>query len=289
MQQFNGAMKILLNKVLESMESEQVTPWSRPWVQSGPAMPINMATKRPYAMLNAMFLMAIGETNYWLSRTAIEKLGGEIVDDNPALVLSVFKKVQKGKFDKNGEPLKVFCRRFTKAYNLSQTSGIACPAVELPDNFSPIDSAQSVLDSMPNKPAFTVSETSDRAFYDLVEDSVTLPSEKKFKTSEGFYGVAFHELAHSTGHETRLDRDLRALGQDRHSYSFEELIAELSSAYLCAHCGIDRSDMVDNSAAYIKGWSKALKSNPMWLFEAATKAQKAVDYILGKEVKTDKK
>jgi len=103
-----------------------------------------------------------------------------------------------------------------------------------------------------------------------------------FDTSEEYYATTFHELAHSTGHKSRLDRlqeNREIFG--RNSYDFEELVAEMAATILCSHCGIEQT--VENSVAYLTGWAKFLKENKRsTLFSASTKAQMAANFILGK-------
>jgi len=97
-----------------------------------------------------------------------------------------------------------------------------------------------------------------------------------------YYSTLFHELAHSTGHESRLNRkelvEVHSFGTK--DYSREELTAEISSAFLCAESAIENT--IDNSAAYIASWRRKLADNPKWMVEASGKAQKAADYILNR-------
>ena len=108
-----------------------------------------------------------------------------------------------------------------------------------------------------------------------------MPKKESFHSVQEFYSTLFHECIHSTGSEKRLNRpeltDLNAFGS--HDYSKEELTAEFGAAYLCAIAGIDNT--LENSSAYIKGWLSKLKNNNDWLVGAASKAQKAADYIQG--------
>ena len=112
------------------------------------------------------------------------------------------------------------------------------------------------------------------------EDLVNLPPIETFKTTEGYVATKFHEYAHSTGHESRLNRPgimaVAAFGGE--DYSFEELVAELTSAYLCARNGIDNT--LENSSAYIQHWLKALRDDKTMLMKASGKAMAAVEYIL---------
>ena len=111
-----------------------------------------------------------------------------------------------------------------------------------------------------------------------------MPAPNSFKSDEFYYSVLFHELTHSTGHKSRLDRegitDLAAFGS--HTYSREELIAEMGAAFLCGHCGIE-NQTIDNSAAYIASWRQKLGSDPKLIVQAAAQAQKAADFMLDRK------
>jgi antirestriction protein ArdC len=109
-----------------------------------------------------------------------------------------------------------------------------------------------------------------------------MPRPESFDTPENYYSTLFHELTHSTGHESRLDRKgiTDPVGFGSHSYSKEELIAEMGAAFLSGHCGIE-DRLLDNSAAYINGWLGRLRNDPKLVVMAAAKAQKSSDYIKG--------
>jgi antirestriction protein ArdC len=97
-------------------------------------------------------------------------------------------------------------------------------------------------------------------------------------SDEAYYETLLHELVHSTGHKSRLDRELEN-GKGKTAYATEELVAEMGAAFLCAEAEIFQQQL-DNSAAYIAGWLKALKDDVQMVVRAAGKAQKATDYIL---------
>lgn len=109
-----------------------------------------------------------------------------------------------------------------------------------------------------------------------------MPNSNLFSSDEEYYSTLFHELTHSTGHASRLNRtELSKANLFRsHEYSKEELVAEMGSAFLCGHCGI-APKVIDNQSAYIQAWLKQLQNNKKWLVYAAAKAQKAADFILG--------
>lgn len=115
-----------------------------------------------------------------------------------------------------------------------------------------------------------------RAFYVPATDEIHLPPRAAFSNAGGFYNVALHELTHWSGHPSRCQRDLTGRFGDS-GYAAEELIAEMGSAYLCAHCSIDGEL---RHAGYLQSWLKVLRSDKRAIFTAAAHAQRAADYIL---------
>jgi antirestriction protein ArdC len=115
-------------------------------------------------------------------------------------------------------------------------------------------------------------------------DYIKMPEKHTFTTPEEYYSTLFHELSHSTGHQKRLNRKslTEITGFGSHERSKEELIAEMSAAFLCAYAGIEQVTL-GNSAAYIAGWLKALKNDKTMLVMASSMGQKAADYIINKQ------
>ena len=125
------------------------------------------------------------------------------------------------------------------------------------------------------------------ASYSKGLDRVRMPNKERFDSNGEYYCTLFHELTHSTAHDTRVGRDMgKSFGDD--DYSNEELIAEIGACFICSSVGIEQT--FDNSAAYIKGWLKKLKDDKKLIVKAASQAKKAAEYILDtqKEKATDK-
>jgi antirestriction protein ArdC len=110
------------------------------------------------------------------------------------------------------------------------------------------------------------------------ENEIRMPDIEKFKSSEAYYSALYHEGIHSTGAKKRLDRIKSDHFSNEHAYSREELVAELGSAFLCNIAGIDHN--IENTAAYLKSWLTVLENNPSWITWAASRAQKACEYII---------
>src|SRR5690606_12959860 len=121
------------------------------------------------------------------------------------------------------------------------------------NEFSPIEMCENVVTGYKDCPP--ISFGGDRAYYAPLFDKIQMPNREDFQTSENYYATLFHEMAHSTGSEKRLKRfkatDSNIFGSE--AYSKEELVAEMTSSFLCAEAGIENT-VIDNSASYIQGW-----------------------------------
>ncbi len=120
----------------------------------------------------------------------------------------------------------------------------------------------------------------DAAFYQPMTDRIVLPLLSQFAEASEYYSTAFHELTHSTGHAKRLARLDTTANFGSENYSKEELVAEIGSAALVHHAGLETAGSFRNSTAYIQNWLQALKNDKRFIVSAASKADKAVSYIL---------
>jgi antirestriction protein ArdC len=111
-----------------------------------------------------------------------------------------------------------------------------------------------------------------------------MPPINIFTDAASYYATLAHEYIHSTGHASRLDRDM---DNKRKAYAYEELIAELGSCFISAHLNIDSDDIQNNAKAYLKSWLKALKDDPKYLWKAMGEATKAYEYIVDSIVATN--
>jgi len=176
-------------------------------------------------------------------------------------------------------------RKNYTVFNVEQCENI--PASKIPalddiclEDKNPIAEAERLIADMPNAPR--IEHGGNRACYAPALDIVRMPEFEQFVTAEGYYEVMFHEIGHSTGHPSRLNRpeivNVKPFGSE--DYSKEELVAEMTAAYLCGVTGIEKAT-IENSAAYIQGWLRKLKDDRTLVVLAAAAAQKAADYIQG--------
>jgi antirestriction protein ArdC len=167
-------------------------------------------------------------------------------------------------------------------FNLDQTEGIAEKlGLTEPSKVVPnIGVCDAIVKDMPNRPEIVGSLN---AWYSPIADKVGIPAINSFNGSEEYYSTLFHELVHSTGHKSRLHREQfdNPVRFGSESYSKEELVAELGASMLCGVSGISPR-VLDNSASYLQSWINRLRGDSRLIVSAASQAQKASDYILGK-------
>ena len=168
--------------------------------------------------------------------------------------------------------------KYYTVFNLEQCEGIEIETVEESSQVNQIEACEKIMNDWKDKPEI---KNADSAYYKPSADYIGMPEINRFENSEAYYATLFHEAIHATGHHSRLDRSglmsKAAFGSE--VYAKEELVAEMGAAFLCGKTGIeDRT--VDNHASYIKSWISKLKEDSKLLINAASKAQKAADYIL---------
>ena len=141
--------------------------------------------------------------------------------------------------------------------------------------------ADNIIDQMEDRPRILLGLHGTPCYLPTL-DEIRMPDIKYFHNRDAFYAALFHELIHSTGHKKRLNRFEANHFDNKVTYSKEELVAELGSAYLSVIAELNHN--MENTQAYIKGWLQVLQSNPSWIVWAASRAQKACGFILPTEV-----
>ena len=279
--------EIITDRIIKQLE-QGAAPWRKPWSAK---LPVNLISQKPYRGLNVLTLASQGyPSRFWLTFNQANKLGGRIrkgEHSSPVIYWNIGEEREYTNRDGQTRVSKPFLLRYSNVFNLSQTEGIDLPASALHEarTNNPIEDCERIVAGMPNKPAC---EQSDKAWYSPVRDVVGMPSIGLFRTSEEYYSTFFHELTHATGHKSRVGREgfesVQSFGSE--SYSKEELVAECGAAMLCGVTGIENRTL-ENSAAYLKTWIERLKSDSRLIVTAASAAQKAADYILGKQNSTE--
>ena len=300
--------KQLVDQVLANLEKGNLF-WTQGWVAAG--APESAVTGKKYRGINNLYLslVAMAENygdNRWATFRQMEEKGWTFKKDEEGHTLGKGKSVSveyyemrdketKRRFDRSVLDGMTFdeqreymdknvywLRKFYRVFNCSLMDG--APAKEMPtiDVNDRIEKAEAILDYW-NANESKIVYGGSQAFYRPSTDEVHLPEREKFKSTQSFYDTAFHEIGHSTGHQSRLNRDLSG-GFGSQSYAMEELRAEIASIFMAQDLGIEPSeDRLQNNAAYIQSWKDEIKENPNALFTAIADADKIARYVSSKE------
>jgi antirestriction protein ArdC len=272
--------ELIADRIMDLLK-QGIIPWKKPWHAVG--FPRNLVSNKDYRGVNLFILSSTGFTQpYWLTFNQAKELGGSVKRGEKGIPV-VFWKILKKEEENSQKEVNIPFLRYYTVFNVEQCENLKKepPKIEK-QPFEPIELCEKVISDWKEKPEIRHKELS--AFYTPKEDFINMPKKEFFKGNPFYYSTLFHEFVHSTGHPKRLNRkgisEIGAFGSA--VYSKEELVAEMGSSFLSGHCGIDNSVLLNN-AAYIASWLKALDSDRAMVVFAASQAQKAVDYILGRK------
>ena len=247
--------EMITNRLIERMESMGSLPWKKPWSCES-MVPRNLITKKPYRGVNVFLLHALGyESPYFLSMKQVNTMGGHVRKGEkscPVIFWHFVEATTQEDPDAKGYAL----LRYYRVFNVTQCDGLdgKVPEIGTPTRqHEPLAVAEEVVKAMPNPP--TINHGCAWASYRPSQDRVLMPAPERFTTAEAYYSALFHELSHATGHVTRCARKaiMDPKGFGSHAYSQEELVAEMTAAFLCGWCGILLTTE-ENQVAYLNGW-----------------------------------
>lgn len=259
-------------------------PWVKPWsATAGANVPQNAVSGRPYSGCNVILLWIAMQSAAWtlprfLTYKQAQEAGGNVrKGETGTKVYFVSQFVKKDK-ETDEDRRYGFMKEYT-VFNVAQCDGLPESAVAFtPAKIRNKDQRDTLADLfiVATGARFREMDT-DRACYIPALDIVQVPKFADFKNADNFYSTSFHELGHWTSHKTRCDRELGKRFGDN-AYAAEELIAELTAAFLCAEFSMD-GDI--RHAGYIANWAKLLRDDSRAFFTAASAAQKAADFLRG--------
>jgi len=270
--------------------------WVMPWDKTGD-FPVNPTTGKEYGGSFNGFWLMLGSTNFgdnrWAGASQWKKTGNFVKkgEAGTPIFFPRFKCAHCGvpvgfaKKCRNGHDLK---KAEDKAwsgwgtsyvFNNQQTkTPLEAVVVKDVDPAVGFEKAQALV----MKHGANLHHGGGRAFYRPSEDKIQLPEPGKFNTVADYWATCLHEHAHWTGHESRLNRPgiTKFGGFGSESYAFEELVAEIGSAFVCKHIGIERDGLFDNHVAYLSSWRKALKDDPSVVSKAISQAGAVMRYLV---------
>lgn len=265
-----------------------VAPWVRPWT-GAPTLPYNAITGEPYRGGNVLALWVAGmpyTANGWCTFKQALAAGCVVRKGQKGTTVFFMNTAPSKRQDRDDTTDKTSRYFFAKAYTVFNVEQLS----DLPGNEGAVAELRARCEQTDERSAFLRCEAAEqlvhatgaqithggsRACYIPSRDLIQMPTPDSFPESQHYYGTLFHELAHWSGHERRLNRITpSAFGSPE--YAFEELVAELAAAFLCARVGLD---VVSQSASYLQGWAKACREHTNLLPRAASAAQAAANFL----------
>jgi antirestriction protein ArdC len=280
----------ITDKIIGELEIGRV-PWVQPWgtaaAKAPLAMPKNAVTSRHYSGVNVLILWgAVIERGFagqsWLTFRQALALGGHIrKGERGTTVVYADRFVpvdEKRRAYETGEEAQAvpFLKRFT-VFNTDQCDDLPSDIVTAAPPPPPRGMIEPTVEALIKATGVDFRIGGNRAFYASAEDYVQVPPPQVYFEPINWHRTALHELAHASGHASRLNRDLSG-GYGTKKYAFEELIAEISSAFSCASLGIVPTV---RHADYIGSWLEVLREDNRAIVRAASQASKVADYLLG--------
>ena len=268
--------KEITDRIIAQME-QGIIPWQKPWVAHAAA--VSHVTGKPYSLLNQMLLARPGE---YVTFNECRREGGSIRKGEKARMVVFWKFIEKEN-EETHEMETVPFLRYYNVFHIDQCEGLKSRhTAPFPGTADPDAAAEAIIRDYLEREQVKLTVTEgDRAFYRPAEDAITVPAMRQYAQTAEYYSTVFHEMTHSTGHVSRLDRLSKVACFGSEEYSKEELIAEIGAAALVNHAGLETESSFRNSTAYMQNWLQVLKSDKRFIVGAAGKAEKAVNLILG--------
>lgn len=263
-----------INQKIISQLNEGVRPWCKPHNSGMGGMPLR-SCGTPYRGINIILLwLADYDNPYWLTFNTIQKLGGNVKGQKSPAKVVYASNVRKDNDDGTKESYGF--RKLSSVFNASQVTGLPSHYYNREKTFSNPDDVMADIDAQITNTGADIQTRDGTPCYVPAIDQIRMPAFDDFRSAGDYYSTLFHELAHWTGAQSRLDRlDMK----NKKGYAFEELVAEISAAYLMANLGIS-PQVRDDHADYIGAWLSALDDDHKYIFDAASAAQKAVDFVM---------
>lgn len=277
------------NSIIEALEKVSLNDYNAPFARlTAELSPVNPITAKDYHGINTLILWLQQQehgykSNEWGTFKQWKEKGANVKKGEKSSMIIFYKRVEKKDDTTNDEEKDFYnCLKSYCVFNADQVEGYEPTITRETGNFGVVERIAEIEKFVAQSGA-VINENQNRASFVPSRDEINMPPKSLFfdngqSATENYYAVLLHELTHWTGGKARLDREQVGHGTDQQKYAFEELIAELGSAFLCSHFRIKQHGR-DDHATYIKSWLQALKNDKKFIFKAASQAQKAVDFL----------
>ena len=266
--------------------AEGTLPWHKPWAVD-PDRQVSKPLREnavPYQGINVLILWGAAieaghASPFWMTYRQAQSIGAQVRKGERATHIVFAKTAKRKETDEYGDEAEVLLpiRRVYAVFNADQIDRLPERYVQEVPDVNP-DARDAHCEAWFANLGIDVRFGGQRAYYAPGPDRIQMPHFETFESAPAFWSTLAHEHVHSSGHRSRLGRDFGPPGTP--AYAREELVAELGSAFLCADLGIASSPRADH-ASYIASWLQLLEDEPRAVFDAATQAQRAVEFLHG--------
>lgn len=281
----------ITDKIINLLEQVDFKDYEAPFGGlSTQGIPLNPFTENQYNGVNIPCLWFYQQennfsSNKWATFKQWKDNGAQVRKGEKGSQIVFYKTLLKTEENEQGEAdtHKIPMLKLFTVFNANQVDGYEDSEAPQIEQQEPVNSIKLVEEFCQNTGA-TIKHGGNEAFYARQSDYIQMPDKENFvatkdaNTTENYYSVLFHELTHWTGAPHRLDRDKAQSKKEQEKYAFEELVAELGAAFLCAQTQLSQAPK-ESHALYIKSWLKALRNDNKYIFRASAQAGQAVAYL----------
>lgn len=268
---------MITDRIIAQME-KGIVPWNRPWTGAKDGA-YSRATGKLYSLLNQCLIEIPGE---YATYKQVAEEGGNVKKGAKAKMV-VFWKMCQSKDEEEEKQRVIPVLKYFSVFNVATDCEGIEPRYtpEMIQEFDAIEDVDKLANDYSDRTGCKIRHIiSNRAYYSPSEDTVTLPLREQFTDRSEYYSTLYHELTHSTGHVSRLNRITKPAAFGSEDYSKEELVAEIGAATILSRLGIETDASFKNNVAYLQNWIARLKNDKRLIVSAASRADKAVQLII---------
>ena len=284
MQSQNDIRSSITSTIINALKNGDLPPWRKPWAddKNAPGLHTSLSTGNQYRGINQLLLQVAAmkggfKSKWWGTFNQIKQNGASVSRGQKGTHVVLFKKIERERVDVTGDEVKdnFFVMREFTVFNAEQTTGLEQFRVGFDKSQNNTSERYEQADVVVEATGADIRYGGNQAFYNPPGDFIQLPHRHQFESLEAAYETTFHELCHWSEKRIGFDR-----GQPENTYSFGELVAEMSACLMMAELDLPTTTNLQNHAAYLKHWLDGMAGDSKFIFKAATQASKAVDYLL---------
>lgn len=279
----NDIRTSITNTIIESLEAGGLPAWRKPWAfdPNGLGLATSLSTGKQYNGINQLLLQVLSmkrgyQCKWFGTFNQIKSAGAIVQKGEKAIPIILFRPVSRERINEGGEQIedKFFVMRTFNVFNVEQTTGLDQFRIGSAQPTNSIFERFEMMERLVQAAQIDLRHGGNKAFYSPSSHFIQMPFRHQFESSEAYYSTLAHEMIHHTEKAIEFDRS-----QDD-AYALGELVAELGASFLLAELGLPASENMENCAAYLQHWLKAMRGDTKFIFKAAATASKAVEHLL---------